>query len=109
MLLVIGLGTVIDYFVHSSSERFAVPSWYYRNKVIFGTVWGAVAVLVSLKFIQNYRWRALFVALVVAVVLQIKYFLEGYDLFFVFLFMGLHFLMFLWPAWFLFKKFNYLF
>lgn len=97
------LGTVIDYMVHESNpEEWGVPPWYYRNKMIFGTFWGAAAFLVARRWWRTPLSLALATSAVVAVALQTRYFFEGYPLDFVFLFMGLHFLMFLFPLWALF-------
>jgi tyrosyl-tRNA synthetase len=54
---------------------------------------------------SEYYQKAIITSLVVALTLQAKYFIQGYDLFFVFLFMFLHFGMFLIPAIYLFKKY----
>ena len=106
VLAVIVIGTVIDYFVHSTNPDFSVPAEYFINKIIFGTVWGSIFVFILRRYIKNPRALAAGVSLGVAIVLQTKYFLQGYNLYFVFLFMILHFLMFLVPAWLLFKKWD---
>lgn len=110
VLTVIVIGTIIDYIVHSASESFYVPFEYYRNKVIFGVFYAFI-------FLHVWRWlgvkRAEWLALTafgtVAVLLQVKYFLQGYDLFFVILFLFLHFLMFFIPGVFMFRRFKFLF
>ena len=39
---IIVLFTAVDYFVHSLSSEYAVPSYYFRNKIIYGAVYGAI-------------------------------------------------------------------
>jgi hypothetical protein len=98
LVVVMTLAVVIDYIAHSTSDRFAVPPEYFRNKIIFGALNGFIAFWVLKLFFRSPNKLALGVSLVVAVVLQTKYFLLGYNRFFVFLFMMLHFFMFLVPV-----------
>ena len=110
LLLIVVLGTIMDWAIHSLSPAFYVPLEYYRNKVLFGVGWS----LVGLFF---YRWlgikRAEYLALAifftVAVFLQAKYFLQGYDLFFVILFLFLHFFMFFIPGVIIFRRYKIFF
>lgn len=83
--------TFIDFIFHSLKESFAVPGYYYRNKIIFGTLIG----FATYFFVRKMKPlnRAFVFSAVVAILLQVRYFLEGYQLWFVFLFLGLHFLM----------------
>jgi len=97
-LLVIGIiivFTLIDYLVHSLSEEYSVPGSYFRNKIIFGTIIGYIALLIAMKW--KIWKKALFMSAVVSVLLQTRYYLEGYPKEFVFEFMLWHFLMLL-PA-----------
>src|SRR3989344_5899456 len=87
ILLIVLIATIIDYFTHSTSQRFYVPAEYYRNKIIFATVWGLIAILILGNWIKNPTKLAIAMSATIAVVLQTKYFFLGYDLFFVFLFM----------------------
>jgi len=107
IILVICLGTVIDFIVHQSNIRFDVPFEYFPNKIIFGSIWAFVFLKIFSGWagVKKPAALAILVSLGTAVVLQTKYFLQGYDLFFVGLFMFLHFIMFLIPAYFIFKKF----
>lgn len=98
LLFLLSLGVVLifalfDYFVHSLSESYSVPSRYFSNKIIYGTLIGFIALLVLRK--QNTLVRSLVFSGVVSVLLQIRYFLEGYSKSFVFLFLGVHFLILL--------------
>lgn len=79
----------IDFLIHSSSEEYAVPSYYFRNKIIFGTIIG----LIAYYFIRRTRplAKALLFSAAVSILLQIRYFLEGYPIKFVIEFLVIHF------------------
>lgn len=102
--IIVVIGTVIDWLVHQSRAEFAVPFIYFPNKIIFGTFWGFIALRLMRYFTRNPHWLAVWVFFWVALILQTKYFLQGYELWFVFLFMLLHWLMFLAPALVIFPK-----
>lgn len=104
VLIIAIIATIIDWVVHSLSPRFYVDFGYYVNKVIFSVIWGIIILFVFRK-LKNTTGKAFIFSGFIALVLQVKYFLQGYDRFFVFLFMFLHFLMFLAPAWIIFKHF----
>ena len=167
VLIILVLGTIIDYFAHSTSPRFGVPPEYFRNKVIYGSIIGllslwifknkktmlmgailyaavvtaesallgirlalpagtmAAAISVVVRFavllagsaalgsliywiadhFKKPTKMAILFSFAIALGLQTKYFFLGFDLFFVFLFMFLHFGMFLLPAAILFGKY----
>ena len=108
IVLTIAIGTIFDWIVHHTSPRFEVPFEYYPNKIIFGSLWGFIIFKVLRNYIKvkNPTHLAFLMSLLVAITLQTKYFLQGYDLYFVILFMVLHFIMFLVPAIFIFKKYK---
>lgn len=108
VVLVVLLGTIIDFVVHKSNIRFDVPFEYFPNKIIYGSIWAFVFLKIFSGWsqVKSPAVLAVLTFLGTAVVLQTKYFLQGYDLFFVFLFMFLHFIMFLIPAYFIFQKFK---
>lgn len=85
--------TFVDYFAHSLSEKYSVPSWYFRNKIIFGTIIGFVAYLLVSK--KGLFTRSFVFSLSISVLLQTRYFLEGYPLDFVILFLFTHFIILL--------------
>ena len=88
------IATALDYAVHSLSESFAVPGYYFRNKLIFGVLWACVFFYVF-RNVRGIAIKSAWVAGAVAVLLQLRYyFIEGYTLWFVLLFLVLHFLMF---------------
>ena len=90
LLIVILLFTVIDYFIHGLSDAWGVPDYYFKNKIPFGFLWGIVGLLFARKF-QNVWLKALSVSGITAVALQTRYFIEGYPLNFVLLFLLFHF------------------
>lgn len=108
VVIVIFLFTALDYAVHSLSPEYAVPSYYFRNKIIFGILLGLVAYVV---FAKEKPWMlALLFSLSVSVPLQTRYLLEGYPLDFVWEFMLYHFLMLFvvsWPTFWLARKWRW--
>jgi len=92
LLIILGiilLFTATDYAIHSLSEEYAVPSDYYRNKIIFGAIIGFIAYILVRN--KNPLPKALIFSTAVAVLLQVRYFLEGYPLNFVIEFLFIHF------------------
>jgi len=61
------------------------------------------------KWINSPTKLAVIIYMIVALLLQVKYFILGYDRFFVFLFLFLHFFMFIIPAVIIFRKYPHLF
>jgi len=90
-LIIILIFTALDYFTHGLSPEYSVPGYYFSNKIIFGTLIGFLALI----FLNKINWgkRALLTSLIVSVLLQTRYYLEGYPKKFVFEFMLFHFLM----------------
>ena len=110
ILVIICLGTVIDYVVHQADARFSVPSTYFPHKIFYGTLWGFVGYIVFKKFIKTDLQLAFVISVVPAVALQTMYFLEKHQLGWVVLFFLFgHFLMFLLPGYFIAKKFKEVF
>ncbi len=91
LLIVILLFTVADYFIHGLKGVWGVPDYYFKNKIPFGFLWGIVGLLLARKF-QNIWVKALVFSSVIAITLQFRYFLEGYALDFVLLFLLFHFI-----------------
>jgi len=108
VFLIVFIATFIDWLAHSSSPAFYVPFEYFYNKVVFAFLWGFAALWFSKK-VTNLTWKAFIFSGLIAFVLQTKYFFQGYDLYFVFLFMFLHFAMFLAPAIIIFNKYPEIF
>lgn len=92
-LLIILLFSLIDYFFHTLSIEYSVPPRYFINKIIFGTVYATLI----LYFTNNKSMfkRSLIFSSIIAILLQIRYYLEGYPKGFVFLFLFIHFVILL--------------
>jgi hypothetical protein len=99
LLVMMAVGTLVDWIVHSSREAWYVEPSYYSGKIIFGVIWGlfSLYVLRRVLAVNSSRYMALGVPALIALFLQTKYFYQGRALSFVFIFLFLHFLMFL-PA-----------
>lgn len=95
----------IDYFIHALRPEWAVPEYYFRNKLIFGWLWSLVAWLLAERFSGLWTKSLIFSALV-AVVLQARYYWEGYPLDFVLIFLAIHWLIIFGLALIMFSQFN---
>jgi hypothetical protein len=97
MLLMMVIGVAFDYPVHLLRPEWNVPPEYFWGKIIFGVIWGVIALYVLRRMlaVTSQRTMALAVPAIVTVVLQTKYFYQGWPLSFVIIFMFLHYLMFL--------------
>ncbi len=89
-LLIILIFTFIDAFIHSLKKEYSVPDYYFKNKIIFGTLYGFFSLLIIEK--KNLWKKAFIFSVVVSILLQIRYFLEGYPIDFVFGFLIIHFI-----------------
>lgn len=105
VVFVIIVFTAIDYVIHSLNETaWGVPSYYFRNKAIFGIIWGSVA-LFALKFGKmNLRMKSFVFSAFISIVLQLRYAYEGYALNFVILFLFIHFAILWLVSYFTFKS-----
>lgn len=91
IFVVIVIFAGVDFLFHQLSEKFAVPSYYFRNKIIFGTLLGFV-ILFFIKNIKSRFWQSFIFSILIATLLQTRYTLEGYDFFgFVLPFLFIHF------------------
>lgn len=90
-LIIITLFALGDYLLHSLSAEYSVPSYYFVNKFIFGTLIIFMSYLLVCR--KNIWVKSLFISVSTSTLLQIRYFLEGYPLKFVLLFLFFHFLM----------------
>ena len=100
-LIIISIFTIIDYFIHSLSPDYAVPSYYFRNKVIFGAIIGFIVLIFAQKI--SISKKSLIFSVVVSLLLQARYFLKGYPKKFVLEFLFIHFLILLPVSWVIFK------
>ena len=103
LFLAVLAGTFLDYLVHSVSPDFAVPDYYFRDKIIFATLWLWVGVGIFWRMRSPWP-KTLAVTAFFAVVLQTRYFLTGYPLWFVLFFMGVHFVVFAPPVYVVFVR-----
>lgn len=97
MAFVVIVGTFIDHYVHALRPHWYVEAGYFRNKILFGVLWGLAGWYALRRVLAVTKsWQmALGVPAVIALILQTKYFYQGYDLGFVVGFLFLHYLMFL--------------
>jgi hypothetical protein len=98
---IILLFAFIDFLFHSLREEYAVPPRYFPNKIIYGTIYGFIIFLLVRK--QTPFMKSLLFSSIVDVILQTRYFIEGYPFDFVFLFLILHFFILFPVSWFFFK------
>lgn len=91
LMVVIILFTIIDYFIHGLENYWSVPDYYFKNKIPFGFLWGLVGLFIASKY-KNIWLKSLIFSGTIAVTLQIRYFIEGYALDFVLIFLLFHFL-----------------
>jgi hypothetical protein len=89
ILFIIIIFTLGDYFIHTLKDEYGVPSYYYRNKIIYGTLIGFIAYILVQN--QPVFKRALIFSGVIVILLQIRYAIEGYSTYFVLLFLVVHF------------------
>lgn len=101
ILSVILIFTSIDYLIHSLSKEYAVPLYYFQNKIIFGTLWGCVVYFFIKK--MNPLNKSLIFSAVVAILLQFGYLIKGYPLSFVLEFLVIHFIILLAVSYVIFK------
>lgn len=89
VLVVVIIFAFADYLFHLLKEEYAVPSRYFTNKIIYGTIIG----LITYYFIRDKKpvIKSLIFSGIISVLLQIRYFLEGYNLDFIILFLFIHF------------------
>jgi len=110
ILLIISLGTIIDYLVHTLDDRFSVAPEYFPHKIFYGVLWGTIGYMIFKKYLHTPFSVAFTISATPAVILQAMYIYKGHLLLWVsFLFMVLHFLMFLLPGYFILKKYRHLF
>ena len=90
ILGIILIFTFFDYLAHLIKQEYSVPARYFTNKIIYGTIIGFVTYL----FIQRKKLltKTIIFSLVVGILLQTRYFLEGYSIYFVLLFLVIHFI-----------------
>ena len=101
MIIIIFSG--FDFWIHSLSTEYDVPSYYFRNKIIFGTLIGYITYILLHE--RKLFTKSLLVSICVSVLLQVRYYIEGYPLDFVLVFLALHFII-LWPVSYIILKYS---
>lgn len=104
VLAIILVFTFFDYLIHSLSESWSVPSYYFRNKIIFGTLIGFIAYLFLKE--KSVFSKALVFSAIISLLLQIRYALAGFSLNFVVDFLFIHFFILLAVSFIAFKLFG---
>lgn len=89
IILIILIFTFFDFLIHQLSEQYSVPSYYFRNKIIFGTFIGIAAYLLLRN--KKLIGKSIGFSAIIAILLQTRYFIEGYSLKFVIVFLFIHF------------------
>ena len=85
------LFTFFDYLAHGLTARWKVPDYYFKNKIIYGFLWGIVLFFVVRKM-QNIWLKSAVFSGIIRLLLQLRYYIEGYDLSFVVIFLFIHFI-----------------
>lgn len=80
-----------DFIIHSLSNEYAVPSYYFINKIIYGTIWAFFIYLILRKWKISLSLKSFVFSGLIAIILQTRYYYEGYPLGFVFEFLFFHF------------------
>lgn len=97
--------TAIDYVFHILKAEWSVLEYYFRNKIIFGFLWGIPALFIAWKSPKLWQ-KSLIFSVILAVILQARYYLEGYPINFVLIFLLIHFLILLALSFIMFKSVN---
>jgi hypothetical protein len=90
-----------DYLAHSLNIEYSVPPRYFPHKILYGSIIGFIALLIFRK--KKPLIKSLIFSAAISILLQIRYYLEGYPKNFVFLFLGIHFVILLATSFCLFK------
>ena len=101
LFFIMTIFAVLDFYTHELKEECAVPDYYFKNKLIYGTLWGLVGYAIARNL--SPLKKALVVSIVISTLLQVKYFFEGYPKSMVFLFLIGHFIMVFPPSWWVFS------
>lgn len=102
VLGIILIFALVDYFFHQLSEEYSVPPYYFPNKIMYGTIIGFITYWLFIPM-KNPWLKSLIFSAIIAILLQIRYFLEGYPLDFVVLFLFIHFAILWLVSWVTFK------
>lgn len=103
IFIIILIFTAIDYYIHTLNEKYSVPDYYFKNKIIFGTLMGFITYSLIKKKIKTPLIKSFIFSAIISILLQIRYYLEGYPKIFVFEFLIFHFLILFPLSWIFFK------
>ena len=103
IFLIVLVFTFIDFLFHLISPEYAVPDRYFRNKIIFATIYSYIMYFLLRKL--KPALASFILSIVVVTLLQVRYYFEGYGNEFVFLFLLIHFFI-LWPLMWAFLKYK---
>ena len=91
IITIILIFAFFDYLVHQLSAEYFVPDYYFTNKIIYGCLWGFVFYFLLRKLKTNIVFKSAVFSALISIVLQVRYFYEGYSMKFVIEFLFYHF------------------
>lgn len=97
ILIIIILFAYFDFLVHLLNEEYAVPDYYFTNKIIYGTIWGLISYFILIRWNTKLSVKSFIFSTFISIVLQLRYAYEGYPMSFVIEFLFFHFFI-LWPV-----------
>ncbi|MBI2565154.1 hypothetical protein HYV79_04180 [Candidatus Woesearchaeota archaeon] len=95
--VIILLFTLIDWLVHQAHWSLSVPPGYFSNKIIFGTIYFFISILIFEKL--NYLHKTLVATTITVFLLQIRYIVTGYSLLFHSVIFPAHFIILFLISW----------
>ena len=107
------LGIILEYSAHDIFNNFSIRPDYVSFSLFLGPFWAFLVFRVFKRYFKPYWVFAIVVAMnemfLLDAGLSAKHYFAGFNYFVILSFMALHFLMFLAPAWFIFKYFYNIF
>jgi len=91
VLITILIFAFFDYIIHEFDSDYSVPSYYFKDKIIYGTLWGILFYAILNVWKTGVAFKSFMFSILISVVLQVRYFYEGYPLNFVIEFLFFHF------------------
>lgn len=103
-LVIIIIATALDFYVHTLEDEYAVPSYYFTNKIIYGGLFTFITLIVFRKL--SGANKSFLVGIIVSLLLEVKYATQEYTLSFLIIFICVHFAAISIPAWILLSRFD---
>lgn len=104
------IGVILEWSFHDLFNNFSIKPDYVPFAIIFGPIWAFIVYKIFRKYFKKYLTFAVVVSFNEAFLLdsslQAKHYFEGFDPMITMLFMVLHFLMYMAPAYMIFKHFR---